>query len=183
MTGAKLDKADGLVLFICSFWLDVEWWIGQGLYEVHPCTGTSDTVCDACLNQPHFGSHPELANEPHPTQQLADYQRQCGGGGGGHHNAAASSQQRNLLSTIADSNSKKRTTSSTGDLIHFLGPTNDDQDLGHLDGTNSLLAPVSTTDNLLPTVSFPSGLFSSTISLPIWISRVVVGYDLMLRVQ
>lgn len=131
------------------------WWTGEGLYEVRPCTSTSDTVCDACLNPPHFGNHPEEErSEAHEAQVAAntDYERQCG------HRNNAPSQQRNLLSTltIAD-NGKKRTTS--GNLIHFLGP-NAVAAASASDLTNSLAAAGNSSENAVPTGSFPSGSYS-----------------------
>ena len=154
---------------------------GEGLYEVQPCTSTSDTVCDACLNQappPHFGIHPE--QQQRSEAQVAantDYERQCG-----HRNNAAPSQQRNLLSTltIAD-NGKKRTTS--GNLIHFLSPTDVIAAVASPAGdvTNSgLTAGGNSTENVLPTGSFPSGTYSrctyklSTLSLSLSLSLLLV---------
>ena len=154
---------------------------GEGLYEVQPCTSTSDTVCDACLNQappPHFGIHPE--QQQRSEAQVAantDYERQCG-----HRNNAAPSQQRNLLSTltIAD-NGKKRTTS--GNLIHFLSPTDVIAAVASPAGdvTNSgLTAGGNSTENVLPTGSFPSGTYSrctyklSTLSLSIALTSLIM---------
>ncbi len=173
-----------LALFVLFVYLDIYffgrpvyrwWWIGEGLYEVQPCTSTSDTVCDACLNQPpHFGNHPEQRNEAHEAQVAAntDYERQCG-----HRSNNAPSQQRNLLSTltIAD-NGKKRTTS--GNLIHFLSPT----DVAGDASNSGLTAGNSTQENVLPTGSFPSGMFNSlTVSLLYVLLHYSTWYIYILR--
>ena len=163
----------------CLSWLPILtcWWIGQGLYEVHPCTGTSDAVCDSCLNhQPQLENHAEQTSEADETQLVAnaDYRRQCGHNNNNngppppplHHQQhqeqqeqQLQQQQRNLLSTIADQHQhnqphggQKRTTS--GHLIHFLSHAIKD---ASDDDSNSLVSTAtvsSISENALPTGSF-----------------------------
>ena len=130
------------------------------MYEVQPCTGTSDTVCQVCLHSSprHFAGtdKSQVANGKDHKHLYGHHHhhRSNSINNGDGPSSSSSQQQRNLLSTltIGDNNKNKRTTS--GNLIHFLNhPVGGGPTAAITNNNNS-----SSTEPPTTLGSFPSGL-------------------------